>query len=277
MSEKPDWYVFQEEIATYFRSLGTSANTNQSIQGVRTTHDIDVVVVTKFLGENLTWIIEAKKWTSKVSKDKVLTLRTIVDDIGADKGLIISQKGFQNGAYEAAKNTNVSLYTMEEYKRETKHLVQAEILKMYADRARLLDIRYWSHPKQIRKDYNLRPDFFDPYIDFSGTELLSLIFKAILQGEEANYPIDLLIYSKKKVGADRAENFDELINWLNLNLNMLDRILLGAEYRMMKKNDFNPNTRAGAFFDFDGVKSYITTSEISANPQLILDKYKYGF
>ena len=265
MSTEPEWFSFQEEIAAYFRSLGTKADTNQSLQGARTKHAVDVFVSNKFLSTDLSWIIEAKKWASKVPKEKVLALRTIVDDLGADKGLIISEIGFQKGAYEAAENTNILLYTMTEFKEKTKHLVHTEILKMYADRARLLDIRYWSHPKQIRKDYKLRPEFMEFPIEFSGTELLTLIFKAIFKGMRSEYPIELTVYSRKKVGEEKAENFDELITWLNLNLNMLDRVLLKAEYSMLKKHDFKPDTSYDECIDFYGVTNFLSTCEMLAD------------
>lgn len=57
-----EWFKFQEVICDYFKSIGAEAKTNVSVQGVRTSHDIDILVKTKFLGEDLLWIIEAKKW-----------------------------------------------------------------------------------------------------------------------------------------------------------------------------------------------------------------------
>jgi restriction system protein len=36
------WQEDQEEAAVFFRSLGLDATTNHTVQGVRTTHDIDV-------------------------------------------------------------------------------------------------------------------------------------------------------------------------------------------------------------------------------------------
>jgi restriction system protein len=36
------WYKFQEQICTHFKSLGFDAETNKTIEGVRTNHDIDV-------------------------------------------------------------------------------------------------------------------------------------------------------------------------------------------------------------------------------------------
>jgi hypothetical protein len=61
---------------------------------VRTTHDIDILVKTKFLGHDILWIVEAKKWKSKVNKLQVLGLRTIVEDVGADRGFKLVKMAF---------------------------------------------------------------------------------------------------------------------------------------------------------------------------------------
>lgn len=241
MSENADWYKFQEEICAYFNSIGAEAKTNQSVQGVRTSHDIDILVKTKFLGEDLTWVIEAKNWKTRVPKEKVLALRTIVDDIGADRGFIVSLSGFQSGAFEAAENSNVKLRTIEELKQLTSELIEDEILKGYKDRARLLNKRYWAHKKSVRKDYGLRPEIGDNRLIFSGAALLGVVQMAILQAEQKEYPINVDTCYEKKSGSDVVNNFQQLRNWLNLNLNLLDYEILQAEYRMMKNGDFNPN------------------------------------
>lgn len=44
----------------------------------------------------------------------------------------------------------------------------------------------------------------------------------------------------EKVGNDLAEDFIELIQWLNLNLNWLDERILKAEYQMMQDGVFKP-------------------------------------
>ena len=38
------WEDYQEEVAVFFRSLGLNASTDVKVQGVRTTHDVDVLV-----------------------------------------------------------------------------------------------------------------------------------------------------------------------------------------------------------------------------------------
>ncbi|WP_228721946.1 restriction endonuclease [Acinetobacter indicus] len=67
-----DWFNFQEKIAEHFRSLGVQAETNKTIRGVRTEHDLDVYVTSKYLGTNIKWVIEAKYWQTKIPKEKVL-------------------------------------------------------------------------------------------------------------------------------------------------------------------------------------------------------------
>ena len=41
-----EWFKFQEVICDYFKSIGAEAKTNVSVQGVRTSHDIDILVKT---------------------------------------------------------------------------------------------------------------------------------------------------------------------------------------------------------------------------------------
>ena len=234
-----DWFDFQEKIAQHFRSLGVSAVTNETVRGIRTDHDIDIYATSKYLGTNIKWVIEAKYWNTKIPKEKVLALRTIVEDIGADKGFIISQVGFQSGAIEATENTNIQLYTFEELIFNTRNYIQSEILETYIRRARLLEIRYFSHKKQIRKDYGLREEIYNP-VYFSGSWLLSTVFRVLIKAKNNLYPINLKTNLIEKVGNDSADDFIELIQWLNLNLNWLDEKILTAEYEMMEAKVFNP-------------------------------------
>lgn len=236
------WYIFQEDIKVHFNSLGADAETNIKVQGVRTCHDIDVLVKTRFLGENITWIVEAKHWKSKVTKAQVLTLRSIVEDIGADRGFIISVAGFQSGAFEAANNTNVKLKTFDELKVDTQGLIEAEILKTYYKRLSLLEDRYWSHSKGLRIEYGLRHHTADYSMQFTGQQLLTIARTAIMAAQERNYPINLESFLKEHKGEKVAHNFQQLSMWLNLNLNHFDEKLLNAELEMYKNGDYQPDT-----------------------------------
>lgn len=54
------WKDYQEEAAAFFRELGLDAQTDVTIQGVRTTHDVDVLVKSHHVGFDVTWIVECK-------------------------------------------------------------------------------------------------------------------------------------------------------------------------------------------------------------------------
>jgi hypothetical protein len=49
-------------------------------------------------------------------KEKVLALKLVVEDVGADRGILVSQVGFQPGAVRAAEHTNVTLTGLDELK-----------------------------------------------------------------------------------------------------------------------------------------------------------------
>ena len=113
-------------------------------------------------------------------------------------------------------------------------------MKSYKKRVNLLTKKYWSHSKQTRKDYNLREELCDMTFYFSGAAILRIVEEAIFLAEKNEYPIDVYTHYEKKVGNDVVENFQQLRNWLDLNLNLLDYEILRAEYEMLKNGDFKP-------------------------------------
>jgi restriction system protein len=234
----PEWHNFQEEIAAYFISLGFDAETNKATTGVRTSSDIDVYVRTKFMGQQLTWIIEAKKWKSKVSKEKVFTLRMIVNDLGADKGFIISEVGFQKGAIEAAGLTNISLLTFSQLKEMTKEFVDHNMLSTYEGRIENIYRRYLSHKKQVRRDYGLTLELGNA--DYSVGFVIETARDAIKRAKNKEFPISLNTSLTEQYGEQRAENVQQLINWMNLNFNVIDKKILDAEGEMQRDGSFQP-------------------------------------
>ena len=85
-----NWQDYQEEADAFFRELGLEAEADVTLQGIRTKHDIDVLVKTHHAGFDITWIIECKHWNTRVSKLHVLALREIVNDTGADRGILLA-------------------------------------------------------------------------------------------------------------------------------------------------------------------------------------------
>ncbi|WP_206597680.1 restriction endonuclease [Pseudomonas syringae] len=111
-----DWRAYQEATAEVFRRLGCNAQVDFRVTGARATHDIDVYATFLRSGILCTWVIECKLWKTRVPKEKVLALKSLIDDLGADRGIIVSEAGFQPGAQDAARGTNITLVTsLEEF------------------------------------------------------------------------------------------------------------------------------------------------------------------
>jgi len=96
---KPAWKTYQEEAAAPFCSLGGDASTSEVLEGARGKHEIDVAVRTRRAGIGQLWVVECKYWKRRVGKDRVLVLAEVVADLGADRGLLLSESGFQAGLF----------------------------------------------------------------------------------------------------------------------------------------------------------------------------------
>ena len=154
-----DWKNYQEKTAEFFRSIGLEADTNVTIKGIRTKHDIDVLVKSNYVGFDITWIVECKYWNSRVSKLHVLALREIVNDTGADRGILITENGFQSGAKEASILTNVELTSLECLKKSASNNFYAMKLQDLSIRLLSCKEKYWEIPKKTRIEVGLRPDY----------------------------------------------------------------------------------------------------------------------
>lgn len=115
----PAWKEYQYDAVAQFRALGLSAEPDQRLHGVRGYHDIDVVVRGNRAGMTFLWIVECKRWKTNVPKHAVATLQSIVQDLGADRGIILSEKGFQPGAKALAKGSNVILTSLADLREDT--------------------------------------------------------------------------------------------------------------------------------------------------------------
>jgi Restriction endonuclease len=108
------WREYQVEVAEFFRGHDLEASTDERLQGVRALHDIDVVVRGQRVGLQQLWLVECKYWSRPVGKVDVAALAEIVRDVGADRGLLLSESGFQAGAIRLAERSHVTLTSLEE-------------------------------------------------------------------------------------------------------------------------------------------------------------------
>lgn len=110
-----DWKDLQNQVAQILSECGFEVDIEKDITTARDTVNIDVHAVDPSQKPATVYLCECKYWKSRVPKTVVHAFRTVVHDYGANWGLIISSKGFQQGAYDAAQYTNVQLLSWKEF------------------------------------------------------------------------------------------------------------------------------------------------------------------
>ena len=112
--EMKPWEQYQEDTAELLRELGFTAVVNDSLAEPNgTVHEVDVSARRTLAGVDLLWVVECKLWrTQSVTIEKVAALKAIVDWVGADRGLLMSEGGFQSGAIRMAMQKNITLSSM---------------------------------------------------------------------------------------------------------------------------------------------------------------------
>jgi len=113
--EPKHWKVLQSDVAQILSECGFQVELNKTIRTVRGKVDIDVFALDPGQIPPVIYLCECKLWNSNVPKKEVHAFRTVVNDFGANWGLIISKKGFQSGAFEAVQNTNLRLFNWQEF------------------------------------------------------------------------------------------------------------------------------------------------------------------
>ncbi|MER9240671.1 restriction endonuclease [Mesorhizobium sp. M0633] len=193
-----DWKEYQEETAEFFRSLGLAASTDVTMKGVRTEHDVDVLVEIDMAGFTVRWIVECKHWKHPVNKLHVLALREIVSDLGADRGIILCEVGFQSGAVEAASLTNVQVSSLCELSTSSRDAIASFQLRELFDRAGVCRERYWQIPKARRIEKGLRPDLGDAHL-YSGIFVVEVVERYLSLAFRGAFPIALDLFDIMKL------------------------------------------------------------------------------
>jgi hypothetical protein len=235
----PDWADYQEQVAQFFRSLGMEAYVDQRVPGVRTSHAIDVLVRGSYVGFEIKWIVECKAWQSRIPKEKVLALRQIVDDLGADRGFLMAESGYQSGALEAALVSNVTLTSIRELRERLRYDLAMTKLSKVEHRADDAQERYWNLTKETRIEAGLRPDVGEA--GYSGNHVISAIEQILREVRLRGFPV---IYDRtmatlaslgnrylpsQEPGSITIHGPEELLTLLDSQLSELEAKLTHAE------------------------------------------------
>jgi hypothetical protein len=143
------WQQYQHQAAGLLRELGFSAEVDaQLAEANGAIHAIDVAARRTVAGVDLLWIVECKFWSKPVDMGAVRDLRTLVLDLGADHGLLMSESDFQSGAVMTSKQKNITLTSLDHLRANAADEILAARLALAEKR--LMDL-------SLRVDRDLRP------------------------------------------------------------------------------------------------------------------------
>lgn len=110
-----DWQDLQQRTQQIFSEMDYDAHVSKVVDlAGRGQKEIDVYVSDPNASHNKIYLIECKHWESNVPQEIVHAFKTIMEETGANTGFIVSKRGFQRGAYEAARFTNIKLLSFAE-------------------------------------------------------------------------------------------------------------------------------------------------------------------
>jgi Restriction endonuclease len=206
------WQEYQSEAARLFQELGCETGLEKSIRGVRSSHKIDVSVRFKKFGLEVFWIIECKCWNSTVTKEKVLALKSVIEDVGADRGLLISKSGFQAGAIRAAEATNITLTDLGQIRELTSGDLQTALIQQLEKSATelryaLLELNSAERARHYRRGVLFPVDSLDVFHAVGVLSILQFGFDQVRLGRPP-YPYTV---SESGAGMNFTDSLEEFI------------------------------------------------------------------
>jgi hypothetical protein len=103
-----NWEELQDMTGQLFDEIGCEVVVGKPIDNVRGAKEIDVFVRDVAITPPAVYLCECKLWKRAVPQEIVHAFRTVMADVGAHRGFIISGAGFQKGAFEAQR-TQISI------------------------------------------------------------------------------------------------------------------------------------------------------------------------
>jgi hypothetical protein len=235
-----DWKDLQNKVAQIFLDIGYETEVGKEIETVRGKVEIDVFALNRTQIPNISCLCECKYWNTPIPQTVVHSFRTIVTDYGANYGFVISKLGFQSGAYEAIKNTNVQLLNWPEFQKLFEQKWRDSMmdkldelgmpLRDYTDPYdSLIDRKYHKLDNERKAKYrDLIEQYFRVAMMSSRLYLENLLVKEIpLQVELPMEPSEGL---QKITISSEKELFDLLIQYCNQGIQEFDE-LFGEKVR----------------------------------------------
>lgn len=143
-----DWRQLQDMVGQLFTEIGCEVAVGRTAENVRGAKEIDVFARDVAIAPPALYLCECKHWGRAVPQETVHAFRTVMLDTGAHRGFIVSSSGFQKGAHEATRNTNIDLVTFTDLQTiffDRWRIAMGERFVPHADRL----FPYWDFPGRM--------------------------------------------------------------------------------------------------------------------------------
>ncbi|MCX5817896.1 MAG: restriction endonuclease [Proteobacteria bacterium] len=124
-SKEHKWKLFEKLVTAIHVAEGRGAEVfwDKKING----RQFDVVIKFKHGFYEYLTVIECKNYANPISVEKVEAFVTKSQDANADKAIVVSSSGFQEGCFNVAKIHNVELYTLNEISKIPDKLLSSQL------------------------------------------------------------------------------------------------------------------------------------------------------
>lgn len=215
------WIDLQNKVAHVLEACGYTVETPKTVKGAR--GDIEVDVYAHSPNELI--VCECKYWSKKVSQDVIFSFRAVVNDVGANKGIIVAKNGFQRGAYKNAQHTNIELRTWEEFLGEYKdsylksHIKQFSKIKRRLYRVAMDKPEYWEYYDSLDETNRMRVGALKDSLRIIVFKMIPMCF--MLQNEDdpelewSTEYIDKLICDEKDPYGNSFLSYHDFFEYIN--------------------------------------------------------------
>ncbi|HWT07187.1 MAG TPA: restriction endonuclease [Xanthomonadales bacterium] len=103
------------------------AGSTRDEKGRPVTHQIDVFVELRLPLITHQIVVQAKRWSSRVKKEQVLTFAQILSDLpGQPRGMMVAESGFQSGALQYARAHGIELFALQSLNDAPLHVARVD-------------------------------------------------------------------------------------------------------------------------------------------------------
>lgn len=113
-----DGSSFEEQVSSLYKILLTEdklakISRNERVSGPDGERETDIIIRRSIADFNITTVIECKDYKRPVTVEKIDAFQSKLNDIGANKGIIVARSGFSRSALTKAKRLSIDACTVD--------------------------------------------------------------------------------------------------------------------------------------------------------------------